>query len=145
MKYNQEKITKLKSEIHKSIALLDGLKELSLNEFSNDIHKISSAKYNFIIAIEGMIDICNHIVSQNNFDTPSDYADAFNIMHKKGAFDEELLKNLIKASRFRNRLVHIYWDVDINELYKILQSDLKDIRSFLKQITDFIEINSNQK
>ncbi len=40
-------------------------------------------------------------------------------------------------ARFRNRLVHIYWDVNISELYEILQSRLPDIRRFLKEFGTF--------
>jgi len=35
---------------------------------------------------------------------------------------------------FRNRLVHIYWDVDNNTLYNILKNNLQDLDTFLKAI-----------
>ncbi len=141
MEFNEEKVSKIKSEILNSLSMLEDLKSLPLKDFSRDKHKISSAKYNFIVAIEGMIDLCNHVISRNNFSTPADYSDGFKILSAKGAFDGELLANLIMAVRFRNRLVHIYWEVDVNELYNILNSGPDDIRKFLTGFTGFITGN----
>jgi uncharacterized protein YutE (UPF0331/DUF86 family) len=143
LKYNKEKIIKIKSEIQASISLLEDLKKISLDDFSKDKHKISSAKYNFIICIEGMIDLGNHLISQNNLGTPADYADSFRILSNEGIVTESLLSELIKAARFRNRLVHIYWEVDENELYNILQTGLNDIKLFLKLFFEFIGLKNN--
>ncbi|PKM42103.1 MAG: hypothetical protein CVV03_10515 [Firmicutes bacterium HGW-Firmicutes-8] len=39
-------------------------------------------------------------------------------------------------SRFRNRAVHLYQEIDNNELYGILQDGLEDFRDFIKAIVD---------
>ncbi len=54
LKFNRDKIRKITSEILASLERLDDLKTLSLDDFISDTHKIGSAKYNFIVAIEGM-------------------------------------------------------------------------------------------
>jgi uncharacterized protein YutE (UPF0331/DUF86 family) len=91
-----------------------------------------------IVAIEGAVDLCNHVISKNGFRTPEDYTDTFMVMKEKGAFDERFTSSLIQMVRFRNRLVHIYWDVDDAELYRIIQTNLQDIRQFLKEYGGFI-------
>ena len=35
---------------------------------------------------------------------------------------------------FRNRLVHLYWDVDVERLYQYLQKDV----TILRQYRDFV-------
>ena len=124
MEFNQDKVRKITSEIFISLERLEELKNLSEADFLSDQHKIGSAKYNLIIAIEGMIDLCNHIIAKNAFRTPEDYADTFRVMAEKGAFDEEFITRLIQMARFRNRLVHIYWDINNNELHRIIQERL---------------------
>ena len=37
----------------------------------------------------------------------------------------------MQMARFRNRLVHIYWKIDVDLLYMILQEDLADFERFL--------------
>lgn len=44
-------------------------------------------------------------------------------------------------AKLRNRLVHIYWEVDDALLYKILTLNLVDIERFLKELGALIKIN----
>jgi len=37
-------------------------------------------------------------------------------------------------ARFRNRLTHLYWDVDNQTIYRILQDNLEDFALFLHHI-----------
>jgi uncharacterized protein YutE (UPF0331/DUF86 family) len=138
MEYNSDKVRKITSEILTALERLEDLQKLTKAEFIADPHKIGSAKYNLIVAIEGAVDLCNHVISKNGFRTPEDYTDTFMVMKEKGAFDERFTSSLIQMVRFRNRLVHIYWDVDDAELYRIIQTNLQDIRQFLKEYGAFI-------
>jgi uncharacterized protein YutE (UPF0331/DUF86 family) len=138
MEYNSDKVRKITSEILTALERLEDLQKLTKAEFIADPHKIGSAKYNLIVAIEGAVDLCNHVISKNGFRTPEDYTDTFMVMKEKGAFDERFTSSLIQMVRFRNRLVHIYWDVDDAELYRIIQTNLQDIRQFLKEYGGFI-------
>ncbi|MFH0924218.1 MAG: DUF86 domain-containing protein [bacterium] len=138
MEFNPDKVSKITFEIFSAIERLEDLKKLPEKDFIADQHKIGSAKYNLIVAVEGAIDLCNHIIAKNSFKTPEDYADTFRVMAEKGAFDAEFAKVLIQMARFRNRLVHIYWDIDNLEIYKIIQLHLGDVREFLKRFGVFI-------
>jgi len=139
LKFNQDKVRKLTSEILAAVERLEDLKKLSKEDFLSDPHKIGSAKYSFIVAIEGMIDLCNHIIAKNGYRTPEDYADSFRVLAEKGAFNEEYTNTLIQMARFRNRLVHIYWDVSDNEIYRIIQTHLQDIQDFLREFGKFLK------
>jgi uncharacterized protein YutE (UPF0331/DUF86 family) len=140
MEYNSDKVRKITSEILTALERLEDLQKLTKAEFIADPHKIGSAKYNLIVAIEGAVDLCNHVISKNGFRTPEDYTDTFMVMKEKGAFDERFTSSLIQMVRFRNRLVHIYWDVDDAELYRIIQTNLQDVRQFLKEYGTFIGV-----
>lgn len=134
----------MSSEVLGSLARLEDLRGLPEKEFLADPHKIGSAKYNLIVVIEGAVDLCNHIIAKNGLRTPEDYADTFRVMEEKGAFDSEFTNSLIQMARFRNRLVHIYWDIDDAELFRIIQTRLADIRRFLKDFGNFIGVNATQ-
>ncbi|MDO9210413.1 MAG: DUF86 domain-containing protein [Deltaproteobacteria bacterium] len=129
---------KITSEVLSALQRLEDLRKLSEEEFAADPHKVASAKYNLIVAIEGAVDLSNHIISKNGFRTPEDYADTFRVMEEKGVFDAEFTNSLIQMARFRNRLVHIYWDIDDAEIYRIIQTRLQDIKQFLKKFGNFI-------
>jgi len=138
--YKEDKVRKILSEIHGALILLKDLKLMPLAQFISDKHRISSAKYNFIVAIEGMIDLSTHIIASNGWAVPKDYSDAFTIMTENGAIQKDSLPVLIKMARFRNRLVHIYWEVDANFLYEVLQKSLSDIQGFVDEIMIFLDI-----
>lgn len=132
---------KVTSEILTALDRLEDLKRLPEAEFTLDPHKMGSAKYSLIVAIEGAVDLCNHIIAKNSFRTPEDYADTFRVMEEKGAFDAQFTQTLMQMVRFRNRLVHIYWDIDNAELYRILQTKLDDIRRFLREYSKLIGLS----
>lgn len=138
LEFNPDKIRTITSEILSSLERLEELKILPKETFLSDPHKIRSAKYSLIVAIEGAIDLSNHVIAKNGFRTPEDYADTFKVLAERGAFDGEFTLTLIQMARFRNRLVHIYWEVDDDELFSIIQTRLGDIRLFLKIYGDFI-------
>lgn len=138
LQFNPDKIRKIFSEMDNALTQLKDLSLLSYEGFSSDPHKIGSAKYHLIVAIEGAIDLCNHIISKNRYRTPEDYADTFQVMAERGVFDAEFTLSLRQMARFRNRLVHLYWEVDLPELHTILQTQLGDIEKFIDVFSQFI-------
>lgn len=138
LKYNQDRLSKLVGEVEKALKNLEDLASLSKSEFLKDVHKISSAKYNFTVAIEGIVDICNHLISQNKLRAPEDYADTFKVMEESGSFNKDFAETLIKMVRFRNRLVHLYWEVDDATVYDILAAQRSDIKRFLASLSPLL-------
>ena len=138
-RYKGEKMVRLVSELRKSTAMLDELKNLALDDLVADPHKVGSAKYHFIVAIESCIDMCNHVISQNGFRVPEDYADTFRVMAEAGVLETEFSAQLVKMAKFRNRLVHLYWEVDTRQLHRFLQERLDDFRFFLNAMASFLD------
>jgi len=138
LRYDQEKMVNLVSELRKSVARLRELGKLPQDEFLKDPDKIGSSKYHFIVAIESTIDMCNHIISRNGFRIPEDYGDTFAVMGEVGAIEKGFAEELVKMAKFRNRLVHLYWEVDDRQLYEILQARLEDFKKFLNSISTFL-------
>ena len=134
LKFDKDKITKLSSEISTALIRLHELSELEKKVFLSDPHKVGSAKYFLIVAIEGSIDMCNHLISMNKLRAPDDYADAFRILGEIGMLSEDFVRKLIEMARFRNRLVHIYWNVDNELIYTIICEDIDDIEKFIDKI-----------
>ena len=144
MKFDEDRIRRLSSELLGAINRLKELSEMSEQEFIQDVHKMASAKYHFIVGIEAAIDMCNHIISQNKLRAPEDYADTFRVLAEDGAFSVGFLKRLIDAAKFRNRLVHIYWEVENKVLYEILKEDIVDLEKFFEDFIKFIGKKKSQ-
>jgi uncharacterized protein YutE (UPF0331/DUF86 family) len=136
--YDQERMVRLVSEHRKSISRLQDLSNVGREIFLSDPDKIGSAKYHFIVAIETCIDMCNHVISRNGYRVPEDYGDTFKVLEEVGAFGRDFAEELRNMARFRNRLVHLYWEVDDVQLYDILQGRLSDFKKFLDAISEFL-------
>jgi len=134
MKYDMERVRRLLDEQRQAVKRLEELSEMAEEEFLGDKHLISSAKYDFMVAIETAIDLCNHIISENRLRSPEDYADSFKVLQEAGIFNSNFVVNLIKMARFRNRLVHLYWKIDDDKVYESLKSNLADFEEFEKQL-----------
>ena len=140
-RFNPDKIAKMVSEMRKALARLQYHKTLDKETFFIDPDKRSSAKYNFVIAIESAIDICNHVISQNSYRIPDDYADTFQILGEQGVFETDFINDLKEMAKFRNRLIHIYMEVDNEQVYNILLTRLDDFNTFLDRIAIFLKLS----
>ncbi|MCL0072055.1 DUF86 domain-containing protein [Peptococcaceae bacterium] len=56
-----------------------------------------------------------------------------------GIIDTSLSNQLIKMAGYRNRLVHFYHQVSDEELYSIINNNLKDIITFKEQIKRYLK------
>lgn len=136
--FDPNKMTRLVSELRKNVVRLKILAGFSPKAFLADPDKMGSAKYSFIVAIECCIDMCNHIISKNGYRVPEDYADTFNIMAEAGVLNSEFADNLKNMARFRNRIVHLYWEVDDRQVYQYLNECLDDFDKLIFSIATFL-------
>jgi len=137
LKYEKEVITNFISQIKSALILLEEIKTKDVQILRNDLHILSSAKYNLIVAIEASIDICNHLISKNNFRVPESYVYTFKVMAEQKILEQNfVLDRLVKMARFRNRLVHQYWEVEPDLIYDILQKNLTDFEQLIGQVKE---------
>ncbi|MFQ5605984.1 MAG: DUF86 domain-containing protein [bacterium] len=139
VKKQNEVLVRLFSELTQAVGKLKGLAQTSKEEFLAAFEKVDSAKYNFIVAIEAAIDICNHVIADQNLGTPEEYSDVFRVMGDARVFDKEFVERLVDMVKFRNLLVHVYWKVDEERLYRILQKDLSDFEKFTAGVRTYLE------
>jgi uncharacterized protein YutE (UPF0331/DUF86 family) len=137
-KVDPERLKKLISSTRASVRILREIENMPESEFNKDIHRQGSAKYNFIASIEAAIDIAHHLISKRGFRAPNDYADTFKVLADSGVLERDFASELEKMALFRNRLVHIYWDVDVVEIWKILQTRLGDFEKYISQVGKYL-------
>lgn len=124
--------------LDKYVDILRQLGRLNSVEFTEDPRNYGSAERFLQLAIETTLNVGNHIISTHNFEAPQDYADIFLILGKHNVLPKEFADELVKMARFRNRLVHVYWEVDISRVYNIIQTKLSDFKDFKHYILTFL-------
>jgi uncharacterized protein YutE (UPF0331/DUF86 family) len=131
---NRDKIRQKLSTIEANLHKLQFLRSLSSSDFLGDFRNVESTKHLLQVSIENMSDICDHIIAKNRLGTPASQAESFRIMAENGFLDSANLNKYLVMSKFRNKVVHLYFEIRDAEIYTILQNDLEDFNTFITEI-----------
>jgi len=146
IKLNTDKIYSKFRDIKESIDRLKAFRDISLDEFLNDRDKQDIASFRLIVAIEAAIDMCLHIEAKVFKKVPEEYAGCFKLLCDHGLIDLDLSIRLGRMARFRNLLVHQYWEIDHSRMYEIITgSDVGDLEEFMSQISRWISNRSRDQ
>ena len=129
-----EKISRKFIQLDEYLGILDEISKVPEKVFLKDKILIGSAKYYLQVSIECCLDVANHIIASERYRAPKDYADSFAVLEEKGIIQRQLGQNLRQMTKFRNRLVHLYGEIDDKFVYEFIKTDVEDIRKFRKVI-----------
>ena len=129
-----EKISRKFIQLDEYLGIIDEIAKAPENAFLKDKILIGSAKYYLQISIECCLDVANHIIAAERYRAPRDYADSFTVLEEKRLFQRQLGHNLRQMTKFRNRLVHLYGEIDDKFVYEFIKTDVEDIRKFRRII-----------
>jgi uncharacterized protein YutE (UPF0331/DUF86 family) len=131
-----EKIAQKFQLLDEYIGLLREIGKIPLKKFLEDKIVTGSAKYYLQVSIECCLDVSNHIIASEGFRSPRDYADSFKVLQDEGLISDHLGSRLRQMAKLRNRLVHLYGEIDDTGIHGFIREDLKDIREFKLIIID---------
>jgi len=135
VKLNHDRIRSKLDDISRSLARLRQLRSSGRGAFLANEDSQDIARSRLLTAIEAALNICYHIAAKKLHRIPEEYAQCFLVLAEAGLISSELAQNLGKMARFRNRLVHLYWDIDYGQVYDILAEDLDDLEAFMTEVT----------
>lgn len=132
MTVDMEIIQKRSQEILSFTKELKDLSDIPLKDFIKNRERQYAVMHLLQLAIEASLSVGNHIVARERLGIPQTYQDTFSLLEKGGVLPEDFATEMKKMARFRNRLVHIYWEMDVKQLYEILTTKLSDFEKFVK-------------
>ncbi|MDW8322214.1 MAG: DUF86 domain-containing protein [Armatimonadota bacterium] len=122
------------TSLRQNVERIQRLALLPDEQFWSDELRIDSVKLHLIQAIEDAASICTHLIARIGGIAPSAYAECFASLHQRGIIDEALAQRLQAMARFRNLLVHRYWQIDDHQVLRIAREDIDDLYEFLQQV-----------
>jgi uncharacterized protein YutE (UPF0331/DUF86 family) len=134
MKLNVSSIKQRLLRLEQYIAELEKQRSVTLQTFQSDFTRQLAVERAFQAAIECCTDIAAHIVSVYQLGSPQESRDVYRFLVEAGYIDATFGEALMAMVGFRNRLVHLYWDVDVDRLYRYLQQDV----ALLYRFRDFV-------
>ncbi len=135
---NSDRIEALLAQLDEYVAQLRELAGYPEPELVGDRVRLNATKYSLVVAIEICLDIAGHLVTREGWRRPRDYADTFAVLGEAGVIDTAFAATLGEMAHFRNRLVHLYAEVDAARIYQILQNDLSDFGRFEAAVLDYV-------
>ncbi|MDP3487693.1 MAG: DUF86 domain-containing protein [Bacillota bacterium] len=117
------------------------LKKLSVLPFSEFVDaKNAAASESFLRrSLEAVFDVGRHILSKTGgVELAREYRSIAKGLVIRGIVSEELGETLSKMAGYRNRLVHLYHEVQSEELHFVLNNHLDDIYDFVRQISRYL-------
>lgn len=116
--------------IEERLGRLRGLAARDRDAFLRDPLVYDAAVRNLQVAIEAMADIAHHVAARLRLGIPATYAEPFELLVDAGILPECDRATLRAMARFRNGVVHLYDEVDAEEVYAVLQERLEDSERF---------------
>jgi len=138
-----ERIVEQLKLLDKYLQYLDTLSQKSKDEFLKNVIVQGACERYLQLAIESSLNIGSRIIaleaSKANISAPESYADIFLKLGELGILSQEFALNLMAMARFRNRLVHAYWEVHPERIYNILQENRREIHEFKDKIIEYLQ------
>ncbi|WP_084133545.1 DUF86 domain-containing protein [Clostridium grantii] len=66
----------------------------------------------------------------------------FDSLYKIKIIDKDFLVDLKQMAKIRNKLVHVYWEIDHKVIFDLLQTELSDIKKFMQIAIDYVKDNT---
>ncbi len=104
------------------LEILETVQTYDCSRFIEDPFIHGTAERNLHLAIECLLDIGNHIISDKGYQKPENDTDIFRIFHKNQIIPDQLYEKLECMAAFRNILIHDYMNLDRSRIYQIIQS-----------------------
>lgn len=109
--------------------------EFTLDEIKDDKTKEWALRYGLLESIQIVIDLSCHIVAHHNLGNAETYSDCIKLLKEFDILDKELMQRLINMAGLRNILVHEYVEIDIDQLFEML-NHLDDFTIFAHAVKD---------
>ncbi len=130
------------ARIQRYLRDLRSMADLPLEAFRQNRERQYAVLHALQLSIEASIEIGTHICSADALGIPSSYAETFDLLEQGGVLNAPLAEKLRAMARFRNRIVHVYWEVNVDDVHHILNSRLGDIDNYLGAIEHYLDPTS---
>jgi uncharacterized protein YutE (UPF0331/DUF86 family) len=131
---DREKIRQKLQFMRQELRELKKFQGMDISQFqSNSLYEAAATRM-LQVTIEAMLDICAHLISREGWGLPKSYVETVELAVHNGLIPPEMEDTYKAMARFRNRVVHLYDEVNAAEIWNIIQNHLEDFRPFMEVV-----------
>ena len=124
--------------IENNLEKLEGLRRLSYNEFMANFYYLDAAVHELQTSIEALADISRYVIRSLSLPPAIEYWQIPTVLSDAGYIDPKDAEVYVKMVRFRNLIVHHYYRVNSEEIYRIVKDELDYIRRWRDRLLEII-------
>jgi len=109
----------------------------TVEEVRRDRHLEWALRYGLFEAIQIVIDVCCHLVSEYNLGAPTTYSECVHFLRVGGYISPGLAEKLTAMIGLRNLLIHEYIRVVPEKLFGLLEN-VDDFKAFIAEIEEHL-------
>ncbi len=133
---DKDKLRQKLQFMREELTHLRHFQDMDYEEFSREVINEHAATRMLQVLIEAMLDLCAHLVAREGWGLPKSYTDLVTLATKHDLIPQEMKETYQAMVHFRNRVVHLYDDVDKREIYDIIQNRLPDFQPFMQKVIE---------
>jgi len=123
------------------LADIQSLPLSSFETFTQEKRNVWAAESCLRRALEALLDAGRHIAAKGFGQGISEYREIPEKLYEYGVLGGEEARLMKKMAGYRNRLVHFYHEVSIQELYEICTGNLEEVRALGMAMKEWIKDN----
>ncbi len=136
---DRELVTRKMVLIAEDLRRLEGLARKDREQYlASEIDETLAERY-LERMIGRMIDVNYHLLTESGEAPPRDYYESFVALPRIGVLAAEFARRLAPCAGLRNRIVHVYDDLDPGRVYDALRSALADVPEYLTAVRGFVD------
>ena len=125
--------------LEQNLEKLERLSRFSYDEFTAEFWYLDAAVRRLQTSIEALVDISRYVIRSLGLPSADAYRRVPAVLSDAGYIDETSAGIYDQMVRFRNLIVHHYYRVDPEEIYKILTENLPDLQNWYTTLFEIIE------
>lgn len=108
-----------------------------IERIEHDVREERFVEHTLQIAIQAMLDVASHIVSDERLGEPRTNRELFELLARRAILPDDLAQKLQAMAGFRDVLVHGYGAVDLGIVRDVVENRLGDRLAFVDVIRAF--------
>jgi uncharacterized protein YutE (UPF0331/DUF86 family) len=135
----RDEISSKLEQLGEYVRILKTYQNRTLTDLNEDFTLRGAVERYLGLALQCSLDIGEMIISMEKLRKPETYRDVIEILGENGILSKNFAQRFAFAAGFRNVLIHMYSDIDVEEVHQFLQENLGDFDEFARSIAEHLE------
>ena len=139
---NKERVETHLSKLDEALGKLAELRNRfsSLEEFESDTDTRELCVHYLRIALESVLDVCRHFLAVKGVSLAEiNSTNMIELAGEKGLIPSDFTRKIRGMAVMRNAIVHVYWRLDYEAIYRAVTEELTDFDQFARFVSDFLK------